>query len=54
MVHSEFESMKTIYAVIPDFVPKPLAWGTYDTMPDTHFFLCEFRNIMDNVMPEPT
>lgn len=54
MVHSEFESMKTIYALVPDFAPKPLAWGTYESRPDTHYFLCEFRDILDNVMPEPT
>ncbi len=44
--------MKTIHAVSPDFVSKPIAWGTYETIPDTHFFLCEFRDMMED-MPEP-
>ncbi|KAE9369678.1 hypothetical protein N431DRAFT_380962 [Stipitochalara longipes BDJ] len=52
MVRGEFESMKAIHAVSPDFVSKPIAWGTYTTVPDTHFFLCEFRDMMED-MPEP-
>lgn len=53
MVHSEFESMKAIYALAPDFAPKPIAWGTYESTPDTHFFLCEFREMKDT-MPDPS
>lgn len=52
MVHGEFESMKAIHAVSPEFVPKPIAWGSYKTLPDTHFFLCEFREMMED-MPDP-
>lgn len=52
MMRGEFESIKTIHAVLPDFVPEPLAWGTYTTIPDTHFFLCQFREMMDD-MPDP-
>lgn len=44
--------MEAIYEVLPEFVPKPTACGTYSTIPDTHFFLCEFRK-MTNVMPDP-
>ncbi|KAI9170790.1 Protein-ribulosamine 3-kinase, chloroplastic [Paramyrothecium foliicola] len=52
MVQGEFESMAAIQKVIPEFVPKPLAWGTYAAVPDTHFFLSEFREMADD-MPEP-
>ncbi|KAI1420703.1 Fructosamine kinase-domain-containing protein [Xylaria sp. FL1777] len=52
MVRGEFESMKALNSVLPEFVPKPIAWGTYATVPDTHFFVCEFRE-MTNDMPEP-
>ena len=52
MVHAEFESMKAIHGVAPDFAPRPIAWGTYETNPDTHFFLCEFRHF-DDEMPDP-
>ncbi|KAH1618693.1 hypothetical protein KXV70_002168 [Aspergillus fumigatus] len=52
MVHGEYESMKTIYEVSPEFAPKPIAWGSFVNTPDTHFFLCEFRE-MTNQMPDP-
>jgi protein-ribulosamine 3-kinase len=31
MTHGEFESMKAIYTLLPDFATKPIAWGTYET-----------------------
>ena len=52
MVHGEFESMKVIHSLSLDFAPKPIAWGTYQAIPDTYFFLCEFRDMIDN-MPYP-
>jgi protein-ribulosamine 3-kinase len=52
MVRGEFESMKAIHTLLPEFVPEPLAWGTYETIADTHFFLCEFRD-MKNDKPDP-
>jgi len=51
MVHGEFESMKAIHTLLPDFAPKPIAWGTYETVPDTHFFLCDYRDMTDE-MPD--
>ncbi|KAK5635617.1 hypothetical protein RRF57_011329 [Xylaria bambusicola] len=45
MVRGEFESMMALNSVLPEF-------GTYATVPDTHFFVCEFRE-MTNDMPEP-
>ncbi|KNG90909.1 hypothetical protein ANOM_000702 [Aspergillus nomiae NRRL 13137] len=52
MVHGEFESMKAIHTLLPDFAPKPIAWGTYKDTPDIHFFLCEYRE-MAHEMPDP-
>ncbi len=52
MVHGEFESMKAIQTLLPEFAPKPIAWGTYKTIPDTHFFLCDYREMTDE-MPDP-
>jgi fructosamine-3-kinase len=52
MVHGEFESMKAIYTLLPDFVPKPIAWGTYNNIPDMHFLLCEYREMTEE-MPDP-
>ncbi|KAL8297564.1 hypothetical protein RB597_006590 [Gaeumannomyces tritici] len=52
MVSGEFASMTAAHLVVPEFLPKPLAWGAYDTIPNTHFFLCEFRDMVDD-MPDP-
>jgi protein-ribulosamine 3-kinase len=52
MVQGEFESMKAIHTLLPDFAPKPIAWGTYKTIADTHFFLCDYRDMIDE-MPDP-
>ena len=52
MVHGEFESMKAIHMLLPDFAPEPTAWGTYQTIPDTHFFLCAYRDMIEE-MPDP-
>jgi protein-ribulosamine 3-kinase len=51
MLQGEFESMKVIYAVTPDFCPKPIAWGTFKSNPDLHFFVCDFHD-MDDELPE--
>ena len=48
---AEFESMTAIYKITPSFVPKPLSWGSYVSVPETHFFLCEFRD-MEEMMPD--
>ena len=50
--HSEYEATCAIHAVVPDFTTKPIAWGTYDTVKDTHFYLCNFPE-MTHEMPDP-
>jgi fructosamine-3-kinase len=52
MVVGEYESMNAIHNVLPGFVPKPVAWGTCEAKPNTHFLICEFRE-MTTDMPEP-
>jgi protein-ribulosamine 3-kinase len=44
--------MKAIHTLLPDFAPKQIAWGTYQTIPDTHFFLCGYRDIIEE-RPDP-
>ncbi|KAI1848994.1 hypothetical protein JX265_013737 [Neoarthrinium moseri] len=53
MVRSEYESTKAIHCLQQDFVPRPIAWGTLESVPDTHFLLCEYREMV-NKMPEPS
>lgn len=52
MLSSEHESMKAIHNVTPDFVPEPIAWGKYESIPDTYFLLTEFRDMRPD-MPDP-
>lgn len=52
MSRGEFHSIRAMHEAIPEFVPKPIACGTYSTIPDTHFFLCEFRDMIED-MPDP-
>ncbi|KAI0135871.1 Fructosamine kinase-domain-containing protein [Daldinia grandis] len=48
----EFESTLAIYNIIPDFCPKPIAWGTYASDPASHFYICKFYGFAEGV-PEP-
>lgn len=52
MTKSEFLSISAMHKFVPEFVPRPIACGTYMKSPDTHFFLCEFREMIDD-MPDP-
>jgi len=45
----EFASMTALYNTIPDSVPIPMAWGTYETDPNIHFFLCSFVDMFDEL-----
>ena len=51
MMEGEFESMKVLNAVTPNLTPKPIAWGTFESNRDLHFFLCDFHE-MDDDLPE--
>ena len=51
MMEGEFESMKVLNMVTPKFAPKPIAWGTFKSNPNLHFFLCDFHD-MDGELPE--
>ena len=46
MCEGEFESLRAIHAITPDFAPKPYAWGKYtEEDPETYFLLAEFRDV---------
>ncbi|KAK4445762.1 Fructosamine/Ketosamine-3-kinase [Podospora aff. communis PSN243] len=48
----EFAATSAIYAITPDFCPKPIAWGSFQHTPDEHFYICKFYNFGEGV-PEP-
>lgn len=52
MCEGEFESLREIYVVSPNFVPRPYAWGKYvqqDADPEVCFLLTEFRDVGEQV-----
>jgi hypothetical protein len=53
MMKGAFEAEQALHEHIPDRVPKPVAWGTHANDPDTHFYLCEFVDMYDEV-PSPS
>ncbi|KAH8650076.1 Fructosamine kinase-domain-containing protein [Xylariales sp. PMI_506] len=51
MMNGEFESMTLLYGAAPNFIPKPFGWGSYKNIEDMHFFMCEFREMIEE-LPE--
>ncbi|KAI1804299.1 Fructosamine kinase-domain-containing protein [Daldinia bambusicola] len=51
MTQSEFQCMSRIHDMAPDLVPEPIASGTFSSVPDVHFFLCEFRRMTGTISP---
>lgn len=42
MVFGEFVSMRTLHDTLPRLTPNPIAWGSYASNANIHFFLCDF------------
>lgn len=49
MIRGEYEGSKTIYKYTPEGIPQPVAWGTYRSDPNTHFYLCEFMDMIEKL-----
>lgn len=49
MVSGEFASMTALHKTVPDLTPAPIAWGTYASDSNVHFFLCSFVEMTDDV-----
>ena len=41
--------MSRIYETMPELVPRPIAWVSYATISDVHFFLCDFHEMTDEL-----
>lgn len=46
-MQAHWYSESSLYQFIPDFIPRPIAFDTYKSKPDTHFFLMEFVEMLD-------
>ncbi|CAF9917036.1 MAG: hypothetical protein HETSPECPRED_003080 [Heterodermia speciosa] len=49
MMFGEYKSMVEINNAVPAFAPIPIAWGTYASNPDIHFFLCSFHEMSEEL-----
>lgn len=49
MVSGEFVSMTALHNAVPDLTPVPIAWGTYASNANVHFFLCSFVDMTDDI-----
>ena len=47
----EFESTSAIHAVVGDFIPKPIAYGSFKGVRNTHYYLCKFYDLAEE-LPE--
>lgn len=43
----EYNGAKTLHKYTPEGIPRPVAWGTYKSDPKTHFYLCEFMDMLE-------
>ena len=48
----EFEATSAIHAVVGDYAPKPIAWGSFKKGADAHYYVCKFFELADE-LPEP-
>lgn len=53
MAEGEYQSSKELYRYAPGFIPRPIAWGTFDTAQDLHWFMTHFVDIFDEQYPSP-
>ena len=49
MVTGEFVSMSSLHDAVPYLTPLPVAYGTYATDSNVHFFLCGFVEMADEL-----
>ncbi|KAK1772834.1 Fructosamine kinase-domain-containing protein [Phialemonium atrogriseum] len=49
MMKGSYEAESALHDAIPGYVPRPVAWGTYSADPQTHFYMCEFVDMLDDV-----
>ncbi|TQS31752.1 hypothetical protein Golomagni_07957, partial [Golovinomyces magnicellulatus] len=53
MFHGEYEGMSKIHETVPDFAPRPVAWGKCDNSPNKFFFLSEYIKMTQQNLADP-
>ncbi|KUJ17403.1 uncharacterized protein LY89DRAFT_684455 [Mollisia scopiformis] len=49
LVIGEYEAAKSLYAIAPDLLPHPVGAGTYKLDPETHFYLSDYVEMIDEI-----
>ncbi|KAK8016751.1 hypothetical protein PG993_014940 [Apiospora rasikravindrae] len=49
MMNGTFEAEQALYNFLPEQSPRPVGWGTYKNDPDTHFYMCDFVEMYDDI-----
>ncbi|KFY40756.1 hypothetical protein V495_05287 [Pseudogymnoascus sp. VKM F-4514 (FW-929)] len=44
-LYGEFESTSEIHSVVADFTPKPILWGSFNAIPNAHYYICKFYQL---------
>lgn len=47
-----YVSEKLIYSFIPEHVLAPLAFGSYESLPNIHYYMCDYVDMTDD-LPDP-
>lgn len=47
-MQAHWYSESSLYQFIPELIPKPIAFDTYELTPDTHFFMMEYVEMLDD------
>lgn len=53
VMYCEYVAMNLICQTVPGLGPAPVAWGSYFSMPNTWFYVCEFRDTDETSPPSP-
>lgn len=51
-LHGEFESTAAIHAIVGDFTPKRIAWGSFKSIPNAHYYIRKFYELAEG-LPKP-
>ncbi|KAK7953381.1 hypothetical protein PG996_014272 [Apiospora saccharicola] len=52
MMEGTYMSEKLIHSFIPEHVPAPLAFGSYESLPNMHYYICDYGDMTDD-LPDP-
>ena len=52
-LRGEDESTLAIHKIFADFTPEPMAYGSFNSVPDLHYSICKFYKLAEG-LPEPS